>query len=89
VGFEPTIPASERAKTFHALDGSATVTGFQIMQLKINKKSKFFVLGSRNLLEDVNYLTSSKNAYANEYWLTGSSSSYVHPFFSLLHVSRR
>jgi hypothetical protein len=27
VGFEPTIPASERAKTVHALDCSATVAG--------------------------------------------------------------
>jgi hypothetical protein len=27
VGFEPTIPASERAKAFHALDRAATVTG--------------------------------------------------------------
>jgi hypothetical protein len=27
VGFEPTIPASEWAKTVHALDRSATVTG--------------------------------------------------------------
>jgi hypothetical protein len=27
VGFEPTIPASERTKTVHALDRSATVTG--------------------------------------------------------------
>jgi hypothetical protein len=27
VGFEPTIPAFERAKTFHALDGAATVIG--------------------------------------------------------------
>jgi hypothetical protein len=27
VGFEPTIPASERAKTVYALDLSATVTG--------------------------------------------------------------
>jgi hypothetical protein len=27
VRFEPTIPASERAKTVHALDLSATVTG--------------------------------------------------------------
>jgi hypothetical protein len=25
VGFEPTIPAFERAKTFHALDRAATV----------------------------------------------------------------
>jgi hypothetical protein len=27
VGFEPTIPAFERAKTFHALDRAAIVTG--------------------------------------------------------------
>jgi hypothetical protein len=27
MGFEPTIPASERAKTVHALERSATVTG--------------------------------------------------------------
>jgi hypothetical protein len=27
VGFEPTIPAYERAKTVHGLDRSATVTG--------------------------------------------------------------
>jgi hypothetical protein len=27
VGFEPTIPASELAKTVHALDRAATVTG--------------------------------------------------------------
>jgi hypothetical protein len=27
VGFEPNIPASERAKTVRALDRSATVTG--------------------------------------------------------------
>jgi hypothetical protein len=27
MGFEPTIPASERSKTVHALDHAATVTG--------------------------------------------------------------
>jgi hypothetical protein len=27
VGFEPMIPVSERVKTVHALDRSATVTG--------------------------------------------------------------
>jgi hypothetical protein len=30
VGFEPTIPASERAMAVHALDRSATVTGFSL-----------------------------------------------------------
>jgi hypothetical protein len=29
VGFEHTIPASERAKTVHSLDRSATVTGME------------------------------------------------------------
>jgi hypothetical protein len=32
VGFEPMIPASERAKTVHALDRSATVTGSLIIR---------------------------------------------------------
>jgi hypothetical protein len=30
VGFEPTIPVSERAKTVHALDRSVTVTGYDL-----------------------------------------------------------
>jgi hypothetical protein len=30
VGYEPTIPASKRAKTVHALDRSATVTGYRL-----------------------------------------------------------
>jgi hypothetical protein len=33
VGIEPTIPASERAKTVHDLDRSATVTGTILTQL--------------------------------------------------------
>jgi hypothetical protein len=43
MGFEPTIPASERAKTGHALDRSATVTGV----VKINNakfKTDFYLL---------------------------------------------
>jgi hypothetical protein len=32
-GFEPTVPASERAKTVHALDSSATVTDTSKFQL--------------------------------------------------------
>jgi hypothetical protein len=31
VGFEPKITASERAKTVHALDRSATVTGSELI----------------------------------------------------------
>jgi hypothetical protein len=29
MGFEPTIPASERERTVHVLDRAATVTGLQ------------------------------------------------------------
>jgi hypothetical protein len=35
VGFEPTIPASERAKTVHALDRSATVTSPKVYNMWI------------------------------------------------------
>jgi hypothetical protein len=36
MGFEATIPASERVKTFHALDSPATVTGInQFLGLQI------------------------------------------------------
>jgi hypothetical protein len=38
VGFEPTIPASKRVKTVHALDGWATVTGTRTSLLP-NRKS--------------------------------------------------
>jgi hypothetical protein len=40
VGFEPTISASERAKTVHALDHSATVTGlFSFTSISLSKYS--------------------------------------------------
>jgi hypothetical protein len=45
VGFEPTIPALERAKTIHALDRAATLIGF--LASKRNYKTvlyKFFFL---------------------------------------------
>jgi hypothetical protein len=32
VGFEPTIPVFERAKTFHALDRAAILIGFEGVQ---------------------------------------------------------
>jgi hypothetical protein len=38
VGFEYTIPASERAKTVHALDRSATVTG-ESVHVKVKGKA--------------------------------------------------
>jgi hypothetical protein len=40
VGFEPTIPVFERAKTVHALDGATTVIGRQrwVNNIKIGLK---------------------------------------------------
>jgi hypothetical protein len=32
VGFEPTIPVFERAKTFHVIDRAATVIGYKIFR---------------------------------------------------------
>jgi hypothetical protein len=46
VGFEPTISASERAKTIHALDCSATVTGsqhFTVREVPLPCSRKFFI----------------------------------------------
>jgi hypothetical protein len=34
VGFEPTIPAFERAKIVHALDNAATVTGGNLLSMQ-------------------------------------------------------
>jgi hypothetical protein len=42
VGFGPTIPASERVKTVHASDRSATVTG---------KMQNYLVLKQRTVLD--------------------------------------
>jgi hypothetical protein len=43
VGFEPTIPASERAKTVHALDRPATVIGFNALHGVISQKIVLFI----------------------------------------------
>jgi hypothetical protein len=45
VGFEPKVPASERAKTVHALDHSATVTGVVIY----HETNKIMALSKRKL----------------------------------------
>jgi hypothetical protein len=43
VGFKPTIPASERAKTVCVLDRSATVTGNYLLNHKIYEKRAFII----------------------------------------------
>jgi hypothetical protein len=40
VGFEPTIPAFERAKTVHALDRAATVMGVKLGYRELIKATK-------------------------------------------------
>jgi hypothetical protein len=48
VGFEPTVPASERAKTGHGLDRSATVTdttGFNMQKFRIMHTECICVFG--------------------------------------------
>jgi hypothetical protein len=39
VGFEPMIPAFERAKTVHALDRAATVIGYDLLIESINRQT--------------------------------------------------
>jgi hypothetical protein len=39
VGLEPTIPVFKRAKTFHALDRAATVTGDDNNNIRVNKSN--------------------------------------------------
>jgi hypothetical protein len=43
VGFEPTIRASERAKTVYALDRSATVTGIRKKDKNYLEKSGIYI----------------------------------------------
>jgi hypothetical protein len=45
VGFEPTNPAFQRAKTVHPLDRAATVIG-NLMQQMLKYNIKFFLLVS-------------------------------------------
>jgi hypothetical protein len=47
VGFEPTIPASERAKTEHVLDRSATVTGLRYGIIADN--TYYYIFANRNV----------------------------------------
>jgi hypothetical protein len=48
VGFEPTIPASEPAKTVHVLDRSATVTGRLHLIPKVQEDMSYMFTGSES-----------------------------------------
>jgi hypothetical protein len=60
VEFEPTNPASERAKTVHSLDHSATVTGLEIatfLKLWININLSDFSINGESVNRNYTYLT--------------------------------
>jgi hypothetical protein len=59
-GFEPTIPVFKRAKTFHALDRAATVTGSQ-GNLSYNKADVIFQDTNRTCLAIDISMSSDKN----------------------------
>jgi hypothetical protein len=63
VGFELTIPASERAKTVHALDRSATVTG--IKHLPIINTYKYSATANSHTLQFTTALTKSSESAAS------------------------
>jgi hypothetical protein len=49
--FEPTIPVLKRAKTFHALDRSATVTGIILTYFKGINRILEHVISVRTLIK--------------------------------------
>jgi hypothetical protein len=54
VGFELTIPASERAKTVHALDRAATVTGHRHELLTDNCCFCLCLGYEKSMISDIN-----------------------------------
>jgi hypothetical protein len=54
-GFEPTIPVFKRAKTFHALDRVATVTGARktTLLLKTSRNEHMLLAALAHLVEGV------------------------------------
>jgi hypothetical protein len=69
MGFEPTIPASERAKIVYALDRSATVTGPAQLTAQKNKISSFINL-SCHLKKQVNHRSTLKQLTLGNYTAT-------------------
>jgi hypothetical protein len=69
VGFEPMIPASDRAKTVHALDRSATVTGILCLPYEIDSYVlvKFWKYLKPQMLNILRYFT-HKVPYIDMNW---------------------
>jgi hypothetical protein len=64
VGFEATIPASERAKTVHALEHSATVTG--IVYWSVIMSTNLLHTNLKNSTLKVNYIIKNTNMCHDE-----------------------
>jgi hypothetical protein len=58
VGFEPTIPASEWAKTVHALDRAATVTGSDMYYAVMFSSVEDILVGKQPHVIPMRYVTS-------------------------------
>jgi hypothetical protein len=67
VGFEPTIPASERAKTVHALKRSATVIGAGLpYKIKNTFPSPYYLLLKSHITHR-HFQIKYNNSYSNCY----------------------
>jgi hypothetical protein len=49
VGFEPTIPVFEQAKTVHALDREATVTGVRVVKSRMVKSEHLILIKNKEI----------------------------------------
>jgi hypothetical protein len=68
VGFEPTIPASERGKTVHALDRSPTVTGLKTTYSYFSENEEFYQQTNEMA---INSILSSNNQHTRTTEQTG------------------
>jgi hypothetical protein len=75
MGFKPMIPASERAKTVHALDCSATVTG--TCNIKWNKYNSHYTKGSTELNTAVLLSKASRKPVESETRLPSASAGLI------------
>jgi hypothetical protein len=95
VGFEPTIPTSERAKTVHALDRSATVTvSLFLWNLKIHHRSQYLAVGPWEPTESgIEFKSSHPSSPGNilvmlsVHLLLGLPNGFSFRFFNVMYVT--
>jgi hypothetical protein len=79
VGFEPTIPASERSKTVHALERSATVTGL----IKFTQTKIWLTYKEKARSEWSKYLCGKSILLCLEVWKLKEMVSWIKHWFSV------